>query len=82
MARKRSIPKMSAKGIGGVRLDFAALKLSAAIGEKKNYNFQPEVTEYDLWPFSTIEWVAAEGKYRARAMVQHNTTHDMVAFNS
>ena len=40
------------------------------------------MTEYDLWPFSTIEWVAAEGKYRARAMVQHNTTHDMVAFNS
>ncbi len=82
MARKRSIPKMSAKGLGGVRLDFAALKFSAAIGEKKNYNFQPEVTEYELWPFSTIEWVAAEGKYRARAMVQHRTTHDLVAFNS
>ena len=82
MARKSGISKMSAKKIGGERLDFAVLKFTAALGEKKNYNFQPEVTEYKLWPFSTIEWVPAEGKYKARAIVQHKTTHDMVVFNS
>ena len=82
MARKSGISKMSAKKIGGERLDFAVLKFTAALGEKKNYNFQPEVTEYKLWPFSTIEWVPAEGKYKARAIVRHKTTHDMVVFNS
>jgi hypothetical protein len=53
-----------------------------SVGEKKNYNFQPGVTPYTLWPFSTIEWVAAETRYRARAIVQHATTKSMVAFNS
>jgi hypothetical protein len=53
-----------------------------AVGEKKNYNFQPGVTPYELWPFSTIEWVAAETRYRARAIVQHTTTMTLVAFNS
>ncbi|MEW6144237.1 MAG: hypothetical protein AB1598_04375 [Thermodesulfobacteriota bacterium] len=82
MARKKGIPKMSAKGAGGAAFDLAGIKFSSVVGEKSNYNFQPEVTEYDLWPFSTIEWVTAEGKYRARAIVQHRTTRDMVAFNS
>jgi hypothetical protein len=82
MARKRNVPRQSVRNIDAVMLDLAALKFTAAIGEKKNYNFQPEVTEYALWPFSTIEWVASEGKYRARAIVQHKTTHNIVAFNS
>ncbi len=82
MARKSGISKMSIKKIGGAKFDSAVLKFTAAIGEKKNYNFQPEVTEYELWPFSTIEWVPAEGKYKARAIVRHKTTHDMVVFNS
>lgn len=74
--------KAPGRKTGGAGADFTALKLTSVVGERKNYNFQPGVTEYDLWPFSTIEWVAAEGKYRARAMVQHRTTHDLVAFNS
>ena len=53
-----------------------------SVGEKKNYNFQPGVTQYTLWPFSTIEWVAAETRYRARAIVQHSTTRNLAAFNS
>jgi len=52
------------------------------IGERKNYNLQPQVTEYQLWPFSTIEWVVEQDKYRARAIIPHKTTKDMVAFNS
>src|SRR5262245_24779870 len=68
--------------IGGIDLNLAGLASLAVIGEKKNYNFQPEVTVYELWPFSTIEWVAGEGKYKARAIVQHKTTHDNVVFNS
>jgi hypothetical protein len=53
-----------------------------SVGEKKNYNFQPGVTEYDLWPFSTIEWVAEGSRYRARVIVRHTATKNMVAFNS
>ncbi|HWC65669.1 MAG TPA: hypothetical protein VG777_06280 [Thermoanaerobaculia bacterium] len=56
--------------------------MAETVGERKNYNFQPEVTEYRLWPFSTIEWVAEEGKFKARAMVQNKTTNDIVVFNS
>ncbi len=82
MARRRRMAKAPGRKTGGAGIDYTALKLTSVVGERKNYNFQPGVTEYDLWPFSTIEWVAAEGKYRARAMVQHRTTHDMVAFNS
>jgi hypothetical protein len=37
-------------------------------------------TQYILWNYSTIEWAATEGKYRARALVKHKTT--IVAFNS
>jgi hypothetical protein len=60
-----------------------ALKLPLiTVGERRNFNLQPGVTEYRLWPFSTIEWITAENRYRARAIVEHNTTHDNVAFNS
>jgi hypothetical protein len=56
--------------------------LIPTVGEKRNYNFQPEVTEYELWPFSTIEWVADQNKYRARAMVKHKLSSNNVAFHS
>ncbi len=80
MAKKRVIRK---KGVGDIsKLDLSALKVMGTLGEKKNYNFQPGVTQYELWPFSTIEWVASEGKYKARAIVKHKTTNDMVVFNS
>jgi hypothetical protein len=52
------------------------------IGEKKNYNFQPGVTQYVLWPFSTIEWEPDEDKYKARVIVRHQKTNDSVVFNS
>jgi hypothetical protein len=52
------------------------------MAKKQNYNLQPGVTEYELWPFSTIEWLPKDGKFKARAMVQHKTTHDNVVFNS
>lgn len=65
------------------RASMGVLKAEAAtVGERKNYNFQPEVTDYRLWPFSTIEWIAAEGKFKARAMVQNRTTSDIVVFQS
>ena len=59
-----------------------APKKGKAIGTKKNYNLQPEVTEYELWPFSTIEWVTKAENFKARAIVKHKATHDNVAFNS
>jgi hypothetical protein len=60
----------------GIRLEMES------VGERKNYNFQPGVTEYRLWPFSTIEWVVDQSRYRARAIVQHTTGRNLVAFNS
>jgi hypothetical protein len=78
--RKRRPP--TRKVVALPKLDLVGLALLGVIGDKKNYNFQPGVTEYQLWPFSTIEWVTGEGKYKARAMVEHKTTHDNVAFNS
>jgi len=60
-----------------------ALKVPVAIvGERRNFNLQPEATEYRLWPFSTIEWITAENRYRARAILENKTTHDNVVFNS
>jgi hypothetical protein len=82
MARKPTIPRKGIKKKGERGLDFGTLKIMSTLGERKNYNFQPSVTEYELWPFSTIEWVASEGKYKARAIVQHKTTDDLVVFNS
>jgi len=82
MVKKRTIRKKGIKKIDEIGLDFATLKFTAMLGERKNYNFQPGVTEYDLWPFSTIEWDASKEKYKARAIVQHKTTNDLVVFNS
>jgi len=65
------------------RVSMSGLGVAAdTVGERKNYNLQPEVTEYKLWPFSTIEWVTDQGKFRARAMIQNKTTSDIVVFNS
>lgn len=52
------------------------------VGEKKNYNLQPGVTEYELWSASTVEWVPEQNKYRARAILKHKTTEDNVVINS
>src|ERR1041385_2233161 len=54
----------------------------ADAAERKNYNLQPGVTEYQLWPFSTIERVDGQNEYRARVMIQHKVTKNIVAFNS
>ena len=81
---KKVRPKRAALrpvSVSDLRVD--GLKVAIGpIGERKNYNLQPQVTEYQLWPFSTIEWVVEQDKYRARAIIQHKTTKDMVAFNS
>ena len=52
-----------------------------SVGDQLNYNLDAGI-EYQLWPYSTIEWIAAENRYRARALIEHKTTHDNVAFNS
>jgi len=71
------------KGSKFIDPSLGALKVPVAlVGDKKNFNLQPEVTEYQLWPFSTIEWLTAENRYRARAIIEHKTTHDDVVFNS
>jgi hypothetical protein len=80
MAKKPTI-KNTFPNIRGTEHLLAGLSVGT-LGEKKNYNLQPGVTEYQLWPFSTIEWVAAEDKYRARAIIQHTESRDMVVFNS
>ena len=65
------------------RVPMGGLRVAAeTVGERKNYNLQPEVTEYKIWPFSTIEWVTDQEKFRARAMIQNKTTSDIVVFNS
>jgi len=80
--KKRSVPTpVTSTAVGDLRVDVIKL-LVGTIGERKNYNLQPEVTEYQLWPFSTIEWVVDQSKFRARAIIQNKTTKDMVAFNS
>lgn len=50
-----------------------------SVGEKKNYNFQGK--DYTFWPFGTIEQIASERRYRARAMVA-TASGDNIAFNS
>lgn len=80
--KKRSVPApVTSTAVGDLRVDVIKL-LVGTIGERKNYNLQPEVTDYQLWPFSTIEWVVDQSKFRARAIIQNKTTKDMVAFNS
>lgn len=83
MAKKTRLKPAGSRLVSVSDLRVDGLKfVIGTIGERKNYNLQPEVTEYELWPFSTIEWVVEQGKYRARAIIQHKTTKDMVAFNS
>ena len=83
MAKKRVVRKKRTSK--PTRIDPSILRPLPAgpmVGERRNYNFQPGVTEYDLWPFSTIEWVPGEGKYKARAIARHKTTNNSVVFNS
>jgi hypothetical protein len=62
---------------------FAGLQLVPGyVGEKRNYNLQPNYTEYGLWSASTIEWVPEQGKFKARVLIEHKVTNDIVAFNS
>jgi hypothetical protein len=56
--------------------------LGSVVGTKNNYNLQPEVTNYQLWPFSTIEWVTDQNKYRARVLLKDKATNEVVAVNS
>ncbi|MFI5251613.1 MAG: hypothetical protein ACHQQQ_04180 [Bacteroidota bacterium] len=64
------------------KIKFMPPPIPAMVGDKQNYNLQHGVTQYELYPFSTIEWVDAQSKYRARAMVQDKNTGDDVIFNS
>jgi hypothetical protein len=84
MAKRKAKPSAGTAARRAVGVSPAAgLRLEIeSVGERKNYNFQPGVSPYGLWPFSTIEWVADGNRYRARAMVQHMTTRNIVAFNS
>ena len=67
----------------GTELQLGGIRVAVGmVGEKRNFNLQPGYTEYRLWPFSTIEWVVDQEKYRARAIIQDKTTSDIVAFNS
>jgi len=57
--------------------------LTPAVGERRNYNFQ-DPANYSLWPFTTIEQLPAEKRYKARVAVVGGT-HDAgihVVFNS
>lgn len=82
MEKKISTEK-APKIVAGVELELGGIRRPAEeVGEKKNYNLQPGVTPYDLWPFSTIEWAVTQGKFRARVILRHTTSHDLVAVNS
>jgi hypothetical protein len=75
--------KSAGKSVKAFAPQLGALKVPVAlVGDRSNYNLQPGVTVYQLWPFSTIEWITAENRYRARAIVEDKTTHDDVVFNS
>jgi phosphoribosylformylglycinamidine (FGAM) synthase-like enzyme len=52
------------------------------MGEKKNYNLQSGVTKYQLGAASTIEWLADKTAYKARVLLEHKVSHDVVAINS
>jgi hypothetical protein len=82
--RSARTPRMSpTKTLAAIDVRASGLKpLIGGTGERTNYNLQPGVTEYQLWPFSTIEWVVKETKYRARAIIQNKKTRALVAFNS
>lgn len=76
MAKKRSLKKKPAGAPA------PPVPVVSRVGERQNYNLQEGVTEYELWPFSTIEWLADQNRYRARAMLRHTKTGDNVAINS
>lgn len=82
LKKKKNIPTRVQK----YNLELGSLlglsRIAGTIGEKKNYNFQPGVSQYVLWPFSTIEWEPNEGKYKARVIVRHQSTNDSIVFNS
>jgi len=65
--------------LGGL---FQNLQSTPNVGDRENYNFQPGVSPYVLWPFFTIEWEPDENRYRARVIVKHKDTSNLVAFNS
>ncbi len=75
--------KPSPKITPGNELALAGLTTTGGmVGERRSYSLDPPTTEYELWPYSTIAWVAEKGKYRARVIIQHKTTFDAVVFNS
>lgn len=82
MAKKKGADKAGKAAVTADHLLAVGRPLPVRPAEQLNYNLQPGVTEYQLWPFSTIEWVAAQGKFRARALIQQKITHDIVAINS
>jgi hypothetical protein len=83
MAKKARPARTPPKSLPGIDFKVGGLKLIVSSpGERKNYNLQPGVTEYELWPFSTIEWVVDQSKYQARVIIQQSATSDIVAINS
>lgn len=44
--------------------------------------FSPVLGDYELWPFSMIEWAPDQGKFRARAMIRQKQEGDIVVFSS
>jgi len=56
--------------------------VGGVVGEKENYNLQPDVTEYELWAASTIEWDISENKFKARVILAHKTESHHVVINS
>ncbi len=75
--------KPSPKITPGNELTLAGLTTTGGmVGEWRSYSLDPPNTEYELWPYSTIAWVAEKDKYRARVIIQHKTTFDAVVFNS
>lgn len=61
---------------------FQNIQQTANVGDRENYNFQPSISPYVLWPFFTIEWESEENRYKARVIVKHKETLNLVAFNS
>jgi hypothetical protein len=67
----------------GNELKLGGLTIGGGIvGEQRNYNLDPGITQYELWPYSTITWVPEKNKYRARVIIQHKATFDAIVFNS
>lgn len=60
----------------------AVKSFTGYVGERKNYNLQPTFTEYRLWPASTIEWIPDKNQFKARVLLEHIATKNIVALNS